>query len=142
MDEGWEEAKKYAKYDRIDNPSYIRNLIFTEDWQKNTIARLCLQFEKPNSARAIQGLDLYAVFETSCDLEVQEKLVDMGLRLEWVRCGIRLHTYEFDYARRRARDRALILLGVPRLRRGTGVGITKDVARIIARVVWELRKFN
>ena len=47
----------------------------------------------------------------------------------------------FYFARERARERALILLWLPPSAGGR-VGITKDVARIIARVVWELRKFN
>jgi len=49
---------------------------------------------------------------------------------------------DFSDARKRAKTRAMVVLSLPRRRRESGVGITKDVAQIIARVIWESRKFN
>ena len=103
MDEGWESQKKYAKYERTDNPSLIRNLVLSEDWQRNVLVHLCLKYDKPNCARAIQGLDLYDAFHHEIDFKCKEQLLDMGVRLEWVRQAVPFDLYLFDYSRRRAR---------------------------------------
>lgn len=59
-----------------------------------------------------------------------------------IECGnAKIHVAEFICKRERARERALILLWLPP-KAGAGAKITKDVARIIARVVWAMRKFN
>lgn len=72
--------------------------------------------------------------------------IESGFQFKWFKSSTPVHAAvsQFYLCRERAKERAVAVLGLPRLRRGseTGVGITKDVVLIIARVVWEMRKFN
>jgi hypothetical protein len=111
----------------------------------------CYRTRKIKSARLLLEMhphwfsrNMFEYMHKRCLNDGMIQFVDMGFSLVWFTPQgpphIRPEVAKFDYSRKRARERALIVLGVPRLRRGTG--ITKDVAQIIARVIWALRKFN
>ncbi len=88
----------------------------------------------------------YDLFRYMCDSNCMEgmiRLIDMGIQLDWVETDcIPEMALTFHFARNRARKRAMILLWVPARAAGGDRGAKRDIFRIIARVIWSLRRFN
>lgn len=93
--------------------------------------------------RKIPGLFSFGTFTYALShnyIEECKQMMDMGLSLDYD--DLKLPALQRFYKSREcARKAAVAVLGVPRRSRGTRVGITKDVAQIIARVIWSNRNF-
>jgi hypothetical protein len=137
-----------------DVPEFVEQLLVNDHWTDNrSNFDYCMywfyQTGKLKSARKLLEFYPYRfdqdLFDNMCTdgcVEGMVHMIDMGMQLDWVTTeDIPETALTFHFARNRARKRAIILLGVPaRVAGGDKSG--KDIWRIIARVIWAMRRFN